>query len=59
MLPEVDGYCWEAAAIASLEPDAPLQDLQTRMRLAEGELAERLSGDGWLGSTRPVVLPMR
>jgi hypothetical protein len=47
-LPEVGGYCWEAAAIASLEPDAPLQDLQTRMRMAEGELAERLSGDGWL-----------
>jgi hypothetical protein len=47
-LPEVEGYSWEAAAVASLEPDAPLQDLQTRMRMAEGELAERLSGDGWL-----------
>jgi hypothetical protein len=47
-LPEVDGYRWDAAAISSLEPDAPLQDLQTRMRMAEGELAERLSGEGWL-----------
>ena len=47
-LPEVDGYRWEAAAIASLEPDAPLQDLQTRMRMAEGQLAERLAGEGWL-----------
>lgn len=47
-LPAVDGYSWEAAAVASLEPDAPLQDLQTRMRMAEGQLAERLSGDGWL-----------
>jgi len=43
-LPEVDGYRWDAAAISSLEPDAPLEDLQTRMRMAEGELAE-LSGD--------------
>lgn len=48
VLPEADGYCWDAAAVASLEPDAPLQDLQTRMRMAEGELAERLSGEGWL-----------
>ena len=47
-LPEVDGYRWDAAAIASLEPEAPLQDLQTRMRMAEGQLAERLAGDGWL-----------
>jgi hypothetical protein len=47
-LPAVDGYSWEAAAVASLEPDAPLQELQTRMRMAEGQLAERLSGDGWL-----------
>lgn len=47
-LPPVDGYTWESAAVASLEPDAPLQDLQTRMRMAEGHLAERLSGEGWL-----------
>src|ERR1700733_228916 len=47
-LPEVEGYRWDAAAIASLEPDAPLQDLQTRMRMAEGQLAERLAGEGWL-----------
>ena len=47
-LPEVDGYRWDAVAVASLEPDAPLQDLQTRMRMAEGQLAERLAGEGWL-----------
>jgi len=47
-LPTVDGYTWEAAAIDSIEPDAPLQELQTRMRMAEGQLAERLSADGWL-----------
>lgn len=42
-LPAVDGYEWEAAAIASTELDAPLQELQTRMRMAEGLLAERLA----------------
>jgi hypothetical protein len=47
-LPAVDGYEWEAAAIESLEPDAPLQELQTRMRIAEGQLAERLSADHWI-----------
>ncbi|UTI63370.1 hypothetical protein NBH00_18705 [Paraconexibacter antarcticus] len=47
-LPGVDGYQWEAIAIASTEPDAPLQELQTRMRMAEGNLAERLAADGWL-----------
>ena len=34
VLPEVEGYRWDAAAINSLEPDAPLHDLQTRMRMA-------------------------
>ncbi|HMJ37094.1 MAG TPA: hypothetical protein VK501_24530 [Baekduia sp.] len=47
-LPAVDGYRWEAVAIASTEPDAPLQELQTRMRMAEGLLAEALAADGWL-----------
>jgi len=47
-LPAVDGYEWEAAAIASTEPDAPLQELQTRMRIAEGNLSERLAREGWL-----------
>lgn len=47
-LPAVDGYSWEPAAIDSVEPDAPLQELQTRMRMAEGQLAERLSAEGWL-----------
>lgn len=47
-LPAVDGYAWESAAIASTEPDAPLQELQTRMRVAEGRLAEHLSSEGWL-----------
>ncbi len=47
-LPAVDGYSWEAAAIESTDPDAPLQELQTRMRIAESALAERISADGWL-----------
>jgi hypothetical protein len=47
-LPAVDGYDWEAAAVDSTDPEAPLQELQTRMRMAEGRLAERLAGEGWL-----------
>jgi hypothetical protein len=42
------GYSWEAHAIASTDFDAPLQDLQRRMREAEARLAEQLSLEGWL-----------
>jgi hypothetical protein len=47
-LPAVDGYRWEARSIASADPDAPVADLQGRMREAEARLAERLTQEGWL-----------
>jgi hypothetical protein len=48
-LPDVaGGWSWRAASIADPSPDAPLQELQTRMRQAEGELAEELAGSGLL-----------
>lgn len=42
------GFAWTAHSIASQEPDAPLQELQRRMREAEGRLAEELCADGYL-----------
>ncbi len=42
------GYGWESHAIASADFDAPVQDLQRRMREAEARLAEQLSAEGWL-----------
>jgi hypothetical protein len=42
------GYAWEALSISSPDPDAPLQDLQRRMRDAEARLAEQLTLEGWL-----------
>lgn len=47
-LPLTDGYEWDSVAVQSTEMDAPLQELQTRMRMAEGQLAERLAAEGWL-----------
>lgn len=47
-LPPVDGFTWESAAVASTEPDAPIQELQSRMREAEGRLAEQLAAEGLL-----------
>jgi len=47
-LPPADGYDWRAASIDSVEPDAPLAELQELMRAAEGQLAVRLARDGWL-----------
>lgn len=48
-LPDVaGGYSWECVSIATSHPDAPLQELQQRMREAEGQLAERLCADGVL-----------
>lgn len=48
-LPEVvGGLPWETVAVATSHPDAPLQELQQRMREAEGRLAERLCADGVL-----------
>jgi hypothetical protein len=42
------GYAWETHAVASEDPDAPLENLQRRMREAEARLAEQLCLEGWL-----------
>jgi hypothetical protein len=42
------GWSWTAASIGRVEPDAPLIELQQRMRRAEGVLAEMLCGSGFL-----------
>lgn len=48
-LPEQPGgWSWVRACVDSDEPDAPLVELQQRMRQAEGLLAERLCEDGYL-----------
>jgi hypothetical protein len=46
--PTAGGFAWEARSIADPAPDAPLRELQARMRRAEGTLAERLCSDGYL-----------
>ena len=48
-LPDIEGgWTWRPASIASDDPDAPLQELQRRMREAEGRLAEDLCARGHL-----------
>jgi hypothetical protein len=48
-LPDVvGGYSWQCVSIATSHPDAPLQELQQRMREAEGQLAEKLCTQGVL-----------
>jgi hypothetical protein len=43
-LPDVPGgWSWDSKSIGSTEPDAPLMELQERMRRAEGMLAERMA----------------
>lgn len=42
------GWSWHSGCVDSDEPDAPLQELQQRMRQAEGRLAEALCEDGYL-----------
>jgi hypothetical protein len=41
------GYSWQSASIADSDHDAPLRELQRRMRQSEGQLAESLASDGW------------
>jgi hypothetical protein len=49
VLPDVPGgWHWRSASIDDPHPDAPLQDLQARMRVAEAELSEHLCEDGYL-----------
>jgi hypothetical protein len=47
-LPPTGGYAWESHAIGSSDLDAPVQDLQRRMREAEARLAEQLCLEDWL-----------
>jgi hypothetical protein len=48
-LPEIEGgWRWHPASVPDVDPEAPLQELQRRMRIAEAELAERLAGAGML-----------
>lgn len=42
------GWSWTARSVASNEPDAPLKEIQQRMRQAEGMLAENLCEAGHL-----------
>jgi hypothetical protein len=42
------GWSWAGASVDSDEPDAPLAELQQRMRKAEGLLSEQLCEDGYL-----------
>lgn len=42
------GWSWVSASVASSVPDAPLKELQTRMREDEGRLAEDLCQQGYL-----------
>ena len=41
------GYAWRSVSISDTDHDAPLRNLQKRMRGAEGKLAEQLAEDGW------------
>jgi hypothetical protein len=48
-LPEVEGgWRWHPASIPDVDPQAPLQELQRRMRIAEAELAEEIAAAGVL-----------
>ena len=48
-LPSIHGgWSWVSASIAGSAPDAPLKELQTRMREDEGRLAEDLCERGYL-----------
>lgn len=48
-LPDVaGGWSWSCRSVASNEPDAPLKELQERMRQAEGVLAESLCEQHYL-----------
>lgn len=42
------GWSWQTRSVTDEHPDAPLRAIQRMMREAEGRLAERLIGDGWV-----------
>jgi hypothetical protein len=41
------GWSWQPSSISDSDPDAPMAELQRRMRQAEAQLAEELCADGW------------
>lgn len=47
-LPPIASWAWRSVVIEDGAPDAPLRELQERMRLAEARLAEEISADGFL-----------
>jgi hypothetical protein len=47
-LDPVPGYRWDAFSVRESDPDAPVRNLQDRMRMAEARLAEELALEGWL-----------
>jgi hypothetical protein len=48
-LPSVaGGWSWDVASVGDQHPDAPLKELQIRMRQEEGRLAEQLCAEGYL-----------
>jgi hypothetical protein len=48
LTPVKGGWSWSSHSVASDDPGAPLQELQRRMREAEGRLAEDLCDHGYL-----------
>ena len=47
-LPPIASWAWRSVVIEDDAPDAPLRELQERMRLAEARLAEEISVQGFL-----------
>ncbi len=47
-LPEAGGFAWRSSSVADDRPEAPMNELQTRMRQHEGILAEELASEGHL-----------
>jgi len=47
-LPAAEGFAWRSGSVAGREPDAPMNELQVRMRQQEGILAEELAAEGRL-----------
>jgi hypothetical protein len=47
-LPSTGGFAWRSSSVADGSPEAPMNELQTRMREAEGILAEELALAGRL-----------
>lgn len=47
-LPGAGGFAWRSSSVADDSPEAPMNELQTRMRQQEGILAEELAMEGRL-----------